>query len=65
MLVENRICEMDGRLVLHHENLKRLRKSLEVVQQLHHAPRMYLSAVSEVVRRRSFSEAFLFVSFFF
>ncbi|XP_018903400.1 uncharacterized protein Atg17 isoform X2 [Bemisia tabaci] len=59
MFVENRICEMDSRLVLHHENLKRLRKHLEVVQQLHHAPRMYLSAVSEVVRRRSFSEAFL------
>lgn len=59
MYVENKICEMDAKLVLYQESLKRLRGHLEVIQQLHVSPHIYLSAVAEVVRRRTFSQAFL------
>ncbi|XP_063977048.1 RB1-inducible coiled-coil protein 1-like isoform X3 [Diachasmimorpha longicaudata] len=57
--VENKMMEVDGKLVMYHENLKRLRRHLEVLQQIHLAPHMYVTAVSEVVRRRTFSQAFL------
>ncbi|XP_043287530.1 RB1-inducible coiled-coil protein 1 isoform X2 [Venturia canescens] len=59
MYVENKMMEVDGKLVMYHESLKRLRRHLEVIQQIHLAPQMYLSAVAEVVRRRTFSQAFL------
>ncbi|XP_014294856.1 RB1-inducible coiled-coil protein 1 [Microplitis demolitor] len=59
MYVENKMLEVDGKLVMYHENLKRLRRHLDVLQQIHLAPQMYISAVSEVVRRRTFSQAFL------
>lgn len=59
MYVENKMMEMDGKLVMYHESLKRLRRHLEVLQQIHLAPQMYMNAVAEVVRRRTFSQAFL------
>jgi RB1-inducible coiled-coil protein 1 len=61
MFVESKICEMDLRLVMYHESVKRLRRQLEILQQLHTAPTVYLTAVAEVVRRRTFSQAFLMV----
>ncbi|KAK2584450.1 hypothetical protein KPH14_006829 [Odynerus spinipes] len=59
MYVENKMMEVDGKLVMYHESLKRLRRHLEVLQQIHLAPQMYMRAVAEVVRRRTFSQAFL------
>nr|CAD7195119.1 unnamed protein product [Timema douglasi] len=59
MYVENGMCDVNSKLVIYHENLKRLRRHLEVVQQIHLAPQMYVTAVGEVVRRRTFSQAFL------
>ncbi|XP_067001490.2 RB1-inducible coiled-coil protein 1 isoform X2 [Anabrus simplex] len=59
MYVENCMCEMDSKLMIYHESLRRLRRSLEVVQQIHLTPQMYVTAVGEVVRRRTFSQAFL------
>ncbi|XP_046746748.1 RB1-inducible coiled-coil protein 1 isoform X2 [Diprion similis] len=59
MYVENKMMEVDGKLVMYHESLKRLRRHLEVLQQIHLAPKMYMCAVVEVVRRRTFSQAFL------
>ncbi|XP_046398308.1 RB1-inducible coiled-coil protein 1 isoform X2 [Ischnura elegans] len=59
MYVENGICEVDSKLGIYHEGLKRLQRNLEVVRQVHRAPALYAMAVSEVVRRRTFSEAFL------
>ncbi|XP_068965738.1 RB1-inducible coiled-coil protein 1 isoform X2 [Bombus flavifrons] len=59
MYVENKMMEVDGKLVMYHESLKRLRRHLEVLQQIHLAPHMYMNAVAEVVRRRTFSQAFL------
>lgn len=62
MYVENLILETDHKLILYHESLKRLRRHVEIIQQIHIAPAMYLNAVAEVVRRRAFSQAFLMVS---
>ncbi|XP_044020497.1 RB1-inducible coiled-coil protein 1 isoform X2 [Aphidius gifuensis] len=59
MFVEKKIWEVDGKLVMYHENLKRLRRHLEILEQIHLAPQMYIDAVAEVVRRRTFSNAFL------
>ncbi|XP_071450707.1 RB1-inducible coiled-coil protein 1-like isoform X2 [Hetaerina americana] len=59
MYVENGICEVDSKLGIYHEGLKRLQRNLEVVRQVHRAPALYAMALSEVVRRRTFSEAFL------
>ncbi|XP_029660721.1 RB1-inducible coiled-coil protein 1 isoform X2 [Formica exsecta] len=59
MYVENKMVEVGNKLIIYHESLKRLRRHLEVLQQIHLAPQMYISAVIEVVRRRTFSQAFL------
>lgn len=59
MYVENKMREVDSKLMMYNESLKRLRRHLEVFQQIHLAPQMYMSAVAEVVRRRTFSQAFL------
>lgn len=65
MYVENLILETDHKLMIYHESLKRLRRHVEIIQQIHLAPSMYLSAVAEVVRRRAFSQAFLLVILLF
>merc|ERR1711892_846484 len=46
-------------LVLYHEELRRLSRRSEVMEQLHLAPSIYLATVVEVVRRRSFSQQYL------
>lgn len=60
--VEDKIWELDSLLVYFHEHLQRLRKHLEVFQQLHLAPGIYMNAIVEVVRRRAFSQLFLTAS---
>lgn len=50
---------MSNKLLIYHESLKRLRRRLDVVQQIHLAPQTYVAAVGEVVRRKTFSRAFL------
>ena len=57
--VESKIMDIDCKLIMYHESLKRLKRHLEVLQQIHLAPEMYMSAISEVVRRRTFSQSFL------
>ncbi|KAJ8961272.1 hypothetical protein NQ318_008957 [Aromia moschata] len=59
MSIEDNIIQVDQTLVIYHENLKRLRRHLEVLQQIHLAPAAYLSTVTEVFRRRTFSQSFL------
>lgn len=57
--IENKLWELDSHLVYFHEHLQRLRKHIEVFQQVHLAPTTYVNAVVEVVRRRAFSQLFL------
>lgn len=57
--VENKITNVDYKLSMYNEILKRLKRYFEVLQQIHLAPEMYMSAITEVVRRRTFSQSFL------
>lgn len=54
--------EIDSKLMFYHRSLSRLKRHLAVVGQLHRAPRLFCTAVHEIVRRRKFSQAFLSVS---
>lgn len=59
--VENRMFEIDSKLMFYHRSLARLKRHLAVVGQLHRAPQLFCTAVHEIVRRRTFSQAFLSV----
>ncbi|XP_022912849.2 RB1-inducible coiled-coil protein 1 [Onthophagus taurus] len=59
MYVENKILETSQKLFVCHENLKRLCRQLDMLHQIHNAPTLYLNGISEVVRRKAFSKAFL------
>ena len=58
MYVEKSICECDSKLLVYRESLKRMKKRLGIFEQVYEAPRMYVLAVLEVLRRRQFSEQF-------
>lgn len=60
--VENKMYEIDNNLLFYHRCMHRLQRHLSIIEQIHKAPSMYVSAVTEVVRRRVFSNAFLMVS---
>ena len=53
-LLQRQMADHGHQLVLYHEELRRLSRRLEVMEQLHLAPSIYLATVVEVVRRRSF-----------
>lgn len=59
MYIESSILELNQKLIIHSGNIKRLRKQFDVLRQIHLAPTIYIASVSEVVRRRAFSQAFL------
>lgn len=59
MFVEKKLAELDEKILVHRENIRRLRNHMEIVQQIHLAPKIYVSAVAEVVRRRVFSKLFI------
>ncbi|PSN56671.1 hypothetical protein C0J52_00056 [Blattella germanica] len=59
MYVENQMCDLGVRLMIYAEKLKKVRRLIDVIQQVHLCPQMYVTAVGEVVRRRTFSQAFL------
>lgn len=40
-------------------SFSRFKRKLEVIEQLHTAPSMYIATAVEVVRRRAFSERYL------
>ncbi|XP_053672336.1 RB1-inducible coiled-coil protein 1 [Anopheles nili] len=59
MNVETKVHDLDSSIQLYHTSLQRLQKHLSIIEQIHMVPCMYVSAVTEVVRRRMFSRAFL------
>lgn len=61
--IENSISDLDCNLLLHHENFRRLKSHMVILEQIHEAPTTYVTAVTEVVRRRLFSNAMINVSF--
>ena len=59
MFVQRQLAEVDSRLVLQNENLRRLRRHFDLLRQLHQAPRVYLRSMVEIVRRRHFVSKFV------
>lgn len=58
MLVEKSICDIDSKLVIRHETLKKIKHRIEILRQIHSAPSVYCQALVEVVRRKRFSSQF-------
>lgn len=59
--VETEIAHVYERTQMYMSSLKSLKEQLNILQQTHNIPHLYLTAVAEVVRRRTFSQAFLMV----
>lgn len=59
--VETEIAHVYERTQMYLNSLKSLKEQLNILQQTHSIPHLYLTAVAEVVRRRTFSQAFLMV----
>lgn len=57
--IQNSISDLDSKLLFHHRCFRRLKHHLIIIEQIHHAPSMYVTAVTEVVRRKTFSNHFL------
>jgi len=57
--VETEIAHVFERTQMYMTSLKVLKEQLTILQQTHNIPHLYLTAVAEVVRRRTFSHAFL------
>lgn len=58
MFVQRQLADVDSRLVLQHENLRRLRRHFDLLRQIHQAPSVYLSSLVEAVRRRRFASKY-------
>ncbi|CAD6995836.1 unnamed protein product [Ceratitis capitata] len=56
--VENSMSEFDNRLLFYLKCVRRAERHLQVMEQIHQAPCMYMAAVTEVVRRKIFSQEF-------
>lgn len=57
--VESEISSVSERTSMYVASLKALKFQLSILEQMHAIPQLYLTAVAEVVRRRTFSQAFL------
>lgn len=56
---QSRMAVAGQRIVMYKEQLRHFVRRMEVIEQLHIAPSMYITAAVEVVRRRAFSEHYL------
>ena len=59
--MEKSICDLDNKLVIRHETLKKIRHRVEIIRQILDSPAVYCRALVEVVRRRRFSHAYQLV----
>lgn len=59
LFVQRQLSEVDSRLVLQNENLRRLRRHFDLLRQLHRAPTVYLRSMVEIVRRKHFANKFV------
>lgn len=59
MFVQRQLADVDSRLVLQNENLRRLRRHFDLLRQLHRAPTVYLLSMVEIVRRKYFNDKFV------
>jgi len=59
MYIEQQVSNLDAKLMIYRENLCRLQRHLEIVEQVHLAPDLYLDSVVEALRRRRFTKRYL------
>lgn len=59
MYIEQQLSDLDGKLMIYKENLLRLNRHFEIVDQVHRSPGLYLESVVEALRRRRFSRRYL------
>lgn len=59
MYVEQQISDLDGKMMIYKENLLRLNRHFEIIDQVHKAPNLYLESCVEALRRRRFSRRYL------
>ncbi|XP_055381937.1 RB1-inducible coiled-coil protein 1 [Condylostylus longicornis] len=57
--IENAMSERDHSLLFYHRCQRRVERHINIIQQIHLTPKIYLEAVTEVVRRRIFSGEFV------
>lgn len=56
--IENGMSEYDNRLLFYLRCLRRAERHIGIIEQIHRAPTTYVAAVTEVVRRKIFSDKF-------
>ena len=57
--VQDQMAEKVQLLMMYLEELRRLEKKMDVIEQLHIAPSIYIATAVEVVRRKAFSDHYL------
>ena len=57
--IQDQMAEVGRTLLMHAEEVRRLNRKMEVIEQIHTAPAMYMATAVEVVRRKAFSEHYL------
>jgi hypothetical protein len=55
---ETEMSDLRWKIFVYQENLRKLKRSLEVLEQVNAAPEVYSSAIREITRRRRFSAQF-------
>ncbi|XP_014777857.1 RB1-inducible coiled-coil protein 1 isoform X2 [Octopus bimaculoides] len=59
MYVEQLIMEKERKIKIESEKIKRQRKHLKILQQVHDSAKMYINALVEIIRRKNYSTQFL------
>ena len=57
--IQDQMAEVGQTLLMHAEEVRRLNRKMEVIEQIHTAPAMYMATAVEVVRRKAFSDHYL------
>jgi RB1-inducible coiled-coil protein 1 len=59
VFIQDQMAEVGRTLLMHAEEIRRLTRKMEVIEQIHTAPAIYMAMVLEVVRRKAFSGHYL------
>ena len=57
--IQDQMADKGHNLVMYSQELQRLQMKMEIIEQIHAAPSMYIACSVEVVRRKAFSDRFL------
>ncbi|XP_055341189.1 RB1-inducible coiled-coil protein 1-like isoform X2 [Paramacrobiotus metropolitanus] len=59
VVVENRVSEVDDKIRIYFENIRRIRRLLLMVDQVNSSPQVFILAVMEVLRRKRYAREFI------